>query len=168
MTDGISDAVASLIKAIREHHNDDEIAFAYNLVRDELLKELHYSDLAVVKMLALLVRLYRSDWETFECALVFFSSPLRSTRDVAAELGVAPTTAWRHLQRLAKRHPEFALLLHLRKVARGEVKSGGTPPPPSGCGSLPRPTPRRGGTGRLDASTKKLDKKLLDNLTGAE
>ena len=168
MTDDAADAVASLIKAIREHHNDDEVAFAYNLVRDELLKELHYSDLAVVKMLALLVRLYRSDWETFECALVFFSSPLRSTRDVAAELGISTTTAWRHLQRLAKRYPEFGLLLHLRKVARGEAKSGGTPPPPSGGGSLPRPTPRRGGAGRLDASTEKLDRKSLDNLTGAE
>ena len=165
MTDDAADAVASLVRAIREHHNDDEVAFAYNLVRDELLKELHYSDLSVVKMLALLLRLYRADWETFECALVFFSSPLRSTRDVAAELGVAPTTAWRHLQRLAKRHPEFALLLHLRKVAR---EGAGAPHPPRGGGSLPRPTPRRGGAGRLDASVEKLDEDSLDKLTGVE
>ena len=61
MTDEAADAVKTLINHIRHNYNDDEIAYAYNEVRSQILKELYYDELTFVRMLELLLELFHEN-----------------------------------------------------------------------------------------------------------
>ena len=159
MTETAIDAVENLIKHIRLHYNDkDEIAFAYNEVRSQIIKELHYEDLSLVRMCRLLMQLYREDPVTLRLVLVVLSDPFVSFRSVAEQLGISSTTVWRRIQATAAKHAEIELLLNARKKDREQIRrkngrfgrisqptdgqmgqqASGTPPPtPEGAGPYP-------------------------------
>ena len=152
MTDEAADAVKTLINHIRHNYNDDEIAYAYNEVRSQILKELYYDELTLVRMLELLLELFHENRDVFGIILAVLADPLVSFRTIAEQSGVSATTVWRHIQAAAAKYPEIELLMRIRKKDREQVRrrngrfgrvghpeegqqgrpAGETPPPPPG------------------------------------
>ena len=153
MTDEAADAVKTLINHIRHNYNDNEIAYAYNEIRSQILQELHYEELALVRMLELLLELFHGDRDAFGIILAVLADPFVSFRIIAEQTGVSATTVWRHIQAAAAKYPEIELLMRIRKKDREQVRrkngrfggvghpeeeqkgrqAGGTPPPPHGA-----------------------------------
>lgn len=173
MTDEAADAVKTLINLIRHNYNDDEIAYAYNEVRSQILKELYYDELSLVRMLELLLELFRENRDVFGIILAVLADPLVSFRTIAEQSGVSATTVWRHIQAAAAKYPEIELLMRIRQKDRAQVRrrngrfgrvghpeegqqgrqAGETPPTtPWDGGSLPHGGRGRGRAGRLDTS----------------
>lgn len=153
MSDEAADAVKALINHIRHNYNDDEIAYAYNEIRSQILQELHYEELALVRMLELLLELFHGDRDAFGIILAVLADPFVSFRIIAEQTGVSATTVWRHIQAAAAKYPEIELLMRIRKKDREQVRrkngrfggvghpeegqkgrqTGVTPPPPPGA-----------------------------------
>ena len=120
------------------------------------------TELAVTHALRVLLRIYQEKPRLFELALLMMAAPFETGRDLAVMLEVSPSTVCRRQYQLAADYPEIRDLLKHRRAAGGRRGPRGA----SGGGSFREEGQTRGGAGRLDASTKILDKSSLDNLTG--
>lgn len=121
INDRTSELVAELVGLIRDGGFKEEIEETYRFVRQAVLAEIVLEDLALGRVVRMLLTIYRGDRKRFECAMLLLTSPLMSWRDIGTALGVSPSTAWRWARRLSARHDEFRLLLQLR---RAEMRTG--------------------------------------------
>lgn len=117
----MTEEIEELIEIIRDNSIDDKSYGIYQQIRKQILKELKFSDLSMIRLLKLMLELYWADRKLFEIVLVFMSHPMQSMRDLGQQFGVDKSTAWRALRRAAGIHPEIALLLEIRLR---EVKQG--------------------------------------------
>ena len=104
----------------RQRFNTVEVGILYNRIRDQILRELKFSELSMVRLMTVLLELYRTDRDMFEYTLVFLSRPLQSMKSVGDRFGVSESTAYRRIRRLGKLHPEFGLLLELQRFEAGK------------------------------------------------
>ena len=120
--DDILTNIEELMDYVRSRRNIDreEVGFMYNRIRDQILRELKFSELSMVRLMTILLELYRTDRDMFEYALVFLSRPLQSMTSVGDRFGVSESTAYRRIRRLGTLHPEFGLLLELRRFEAGK------------------------------------------------
>ena len=113
--------IEELIEILRDNGIDDQAEKIYLQIRKKIQKEIIFSDLSMVRMLNLMLELYRTDRKLFEIVLAFLASPLQSMQSIGQQFRVNKSTVWRALKRAAEIHPEINLLLQIRLQ---EVKQG--------------------------------------------
>lgn len=89
----------------------------YQAIRRDVKAELVYEDLSIVRLLRILLDVWRSDRRTFSVLLHFLANPLTSFRDIARQLRASPSSIHRRIRTISAGNPELALLLELRKDA---------------------------------------------------
>lgn len=134
--------IDEMIEIIRDNSIEDKAEEIYQQIRKKIQKEIIFSDLSMVRLLNLMLELYRTDRKLFEVVLLFFAGPLLSMRQIGQQAGVNKSTAWRMLKKAAGIHPEIEMLLQIRlREVKQSPKKRKNDDVSSRCGSSRRGTP---------------------------
>lgn len=87
----------------------------YQMIRRDIMSELVYQDLSIVRILRILLDVWQRDRTSFSVMLQFMANPLSSIREIARRLRTSPSSIHRRIRTISAGNPELALLLELRK-----------------------------------------------------
>lgn len=108
----IDQKLAELRGAVQSALDTEEL---YQIIRHDVMSEIQYQELAVFRILTFLLDIWQQDRKLFNIAFIFLANPLKSIREISAQVHESPSSVHKKLAVLSAGNPEIALLLELRK-----------------------------------------------------